>query len=188
MGYDAAWLARQLQKPNYSLAIGSMGVALNGHGQPVGWTPAPRRPGDAESEASALAYARLLISGEPVLALILPYPPSVNHYYHRLPDRVVITQAGRDYRQAVGVAVAQQCPAHPPLTGRLAILIELHAPDRRTRDTDNPEKALLDALTHAGVYEDDGQIDDKRTLRCPRHQPPYVRVTLATCEKGLSYE
>jgi crossover junction endodeoxyribonuclease RusA len=32
-------------------------------------------------------------------------------------------------------------------------------PDRRRRDLDNLLKALLDSIEHAGVYEDDSQID-----------------------------
>lgn len=32
-------------------------------------------------------------------------------------------------------------------------------PDRRKRDLDNLTKALFDALTHAGAYLDDCQID-----------------------------
>ncbi len=38
-----------------------------------------------------------------------------------------------------------------------AILV--YPPDRRARDLDNLGKALLDALTKAGVYGDDSQID-----------------------------
>jgi crossover junction endodeoxyribonuclease RusA len=32
-------------------------------------------------------------------------------------------------------------------------------PDHRRRDLDNIQKPVLDALEHAGVYEDDSQID-----------------------------
>ena len=32
-------------------------------------------------------------------------------------------------------------------------------PDRRRRDLDNLLKPALDALQHAGVYEDDSQVD-----------------------------
>ena len=38
----------------------------------------------------------------------------------------------------------------------------LYPPDARRRDIDNYNKALCDALTHAGVWEDDSQA--KRML------------------------
>jgi crossover junction endodeoxyribonuclease RusA len=39
-------------------------------------------------------------------------------------------------------------------------------PDRRRRDLDNLPKAVLDSLAHAGVYEDDSQIDLLIIRRC----------------------
>ena len=40
----------------------------------------------------------------------------------------------------------------------LAIDIRIHPPDRRRRDIDNMQKALLDAMQHGGAYLDDSQI------------------------------
>jgi crossover junction endodeoxyribonuclease RusA len=40
--------------------------------------------------------------------------------------------------------------------------ILLFPPDARRRDIDNYNKALFDALTHAGIWEDDSQV--KRML------------------------
>jgi crossover junction endodeoxyribonuclease RusA len=37
--------------------------------------------------------------------------------------------------------------------------MSVHAPDRRRRDLDNVLKSTLDSLTHAGVWDDDSQID-----------------------------
>lgn len=51
------------------------------------------------------------------------------------------------------------------LTGRLAVTIHAFPPDRRRRDLDNLMKALLDSLEHAGVYEDDSQIDMLQVFR-----------------------
>lgn len=38
-------------------------------------------------------------------------------------------------------------------------------PDKRKRDLDNVAKATLDALQHAGLYDDDSQIDELRIVR-----------------------
>ena len=38
-------------------------------------------------------------------------------------------------------------------------------PDRRRRDLDNILKALLDSIVHAGVIEDDSQIDEIQITR-----------------------
>lgn len=85
----------------------------------------------------------------------LPWPPSVNTYWRHVGAKVLISAKGREYRREVenalrGVAMT---------AGRLAVEIVAFPPDRRKRDLDNLLKAALDAVTHSGVWEDDGQID-----------------------------
>jgi crossover junction endodeoxyribonuclease RusA len=41
----------------------------------------------------------------------------------------------------------------------LALFIDAYPPDRRRRDLDNIQKAILDSLEKAGAYNDDSQID-----------------------------
>ncbi len=89
--------------------------------------------------------------------LTLPYPPSVNHYWRRVGARTLISREGRRYRTDVCALLAAGGGA--PLRGRLALRIEVCPPDRRRRDLDNVQKAVFDSLQHAGVYEDDSQID-----------------------------
>ena len=52
---------------------------------------------------------------------------------------------------------------------RLEINVHLHAPDKRLRDIDNVLKPLLDALVHAGLFNDDSQVDlitiDRKSTR-----------------------
>lgn len=45
-----------------------------------------------------------------------------------------------------------------PLAGPLDLEVIVYPPDRRRRDIDNLQKALLDALAHGGAYHDDSQI------------------------------
>ena len=98
----------------------------------------------------------------------LPFPPSTNTYYRNISvkgrPRTLISKKGRAYRQSVmaQLAGAQVYP------GRLAVTLDLHPPDRRKRDIDNYTKALLDAITHAGVWGDDSQV---KTLSITMHEP-----------------
>lgn len=114
-----------------------------------------------------------------------------------LAGRTLISERGREYRKQVSAALMataqngaggvlsgtrylgmgdgrKSLPAASNAawrafkTARLAIDIEFRAPDRRKRDIDNAIKGLLDALTHAGVWTDDSQIDDLRIWRSPK--------------------
>lgn len=87
--------------------------------------------------------------------LTLPWPPSVNHYWRSWQGRVLVSKAGREYRELVTLLAG----VRRPLLGRIAVAIQANPPDHRRRDLDNITKALLDALQHAGLYEDDAQID-----------------------------
>lgn len=83
----------------------------------------------------------------------------MNHYWRAVPGRGVIVSAeGRQYRQDVGVQVLIQRAAKK-FAGRLDVAIYAFPPDKRRRDLDNLLKSCLDALTHAGVWLDDSQID-----------------------------
>ena len=44
------------------------------------------------------------------------------------------------------------------MIGPLEVDVIVFPPDRRRRDIDNVQKALLDALQHGGAYDDDSQI------------------------------
>ena len=96
--------------------------------------------------------------------LVLPYPPSVNGYWRHTmiqgKPRVLISAEGRKYRTQVHHAILMHTPSQRKApSGRLAVNITAHAPDRRARDLDNINKGLLDALVHAGVMADDSLID-----------------------------
>lgn len=100
------------------------------------------------------------------MKLTLPYPPSVNHYWRNFRGRMLISREGRAYRHNVCASLAGNGPRKPPAGGRIALAMDAFPPDRRRRDIDNIQKALLDSLAHAGVYEDDSQIDLLLTRRC----------------------
>lgn len=100
--------------------------------------------------------------------LTLPFPPSVNRYWRApnkgpLAGRHLISAKGRAYQSDACAAIIEQLRKLPkPSSAPAAVEIILFPPDARRRDIDNYNKALFDALTHAGIWEDDSQI--KRML------------------------
>ena len=70
----------------------------------------------------------------------------------------MISAKGRAYRNLVAWTMDKDAPKG--ITGRIVLNIDALPPDKRKRDLDNILKALLDALTYAGVWEDDNQIDE----------------------------
>ena len=93
-----------------------------------------------------------------MLSVNLPWPPTANTYYRNVMGKTLISEKGRSYRKAVADQALVQRAAKQ-YSGRLDVEVYAYPPDQRTRDLDNLLKPLLDSLTKAGVWLDDGQID-----------------------------
>ena len=114
----------------------------------------------------------------------LPFPPTTNTYWRHVGPRVLISREGRTFRANVCALLAGgNGPRKPPAGGRIALAMDAFPPDRRRRDLDNLQKPTLDALQHAGVYEDDSQIDLLVTRR--REVVPGGRVEICLDEFPL---
>jgi crossover junction endodeoxyribonuclease RusA len=102
-------------------------------------------------------------TGSDFMKLVLPFPPSVNTYWRApnkgpLKGRHLISEKGRAYQSAACAAIIEQLRCLPkPSSHQLRWRSSL-PPDARRRDIDNYNKALFDALTHAGIWEDDSQV------------------------------
>lgn len=97
--------------------------------------------------------------------IYLPWGPSVNNYWAAGAGKVrYVSKKGRQYRLDTAQCVLEQCPGIY-LSDRLCVDVILYPPDRKRRDLDNHMKALLDAITHAGLWEDDEQIDQLQIYR-----------------------
>jgi crossover junction endodeoxyribonuclease RusA len=125
-------------------------------------------------------------NGNLAIVIKLPFPPSTNQYYRSIRMgrgvRTLVSKRGREYRDAV---VGECCVSHLTNTllgGRLSVTVTLYPPDRRKRDLDNFNKGLLDALTHAGIWGDDSQIDDLRIVRGPVVKGGHVLVEVRELE------
>ena len=99
-----------------------------------------------------------------------------------------MSKKGREYRDAVNVAVANAFEAEDvedprPLLGRLKVVIKATMPDKRRRDIDNINKAALDAMGYAGIYGDDNQIDDLRVIRVDVMKPGCLEVEITEIEQ-----
>lgn len=98
-----------------------------------------------------------------MITLELPFPPSVNHYWRLGKGHFYVSEAGRRYCQYVArAALASRInddwmPPRFPRPSRVRLSIFAHPPDNRIRDLDNLLKVTLDALKHAGLYDDDSQ-------------------------------
>lgn len=72
---------------------------------------------------------------------------------------MVIGGPGREYRSKImQQCVAEQWGSFGPV--KIKVQIVACPPDKRLRDLDNLFKAPLDALTKAGVWIDDSQIQE----------------------------
>ena len=96
--------------------------------------------------------------------MIVPFPPSLNRYYRTYRGRVTIAEAGLNYRKEID-DLMYETGQQKFGNRRVSVDIVANPPDRRRRDLDNMLKAVLDALEHSKIYDNDSQIDDLRIRR-----------------------
>lgn len=96
----------------------------------------------------------------------LPYPPSVNTYWRKFRNRMVISKRGKQYRAQVAYLIHDLKLMRYFNSGdKLRATLLVYPPDRRRRDIDNVQKAVFDALGGHVLYPDDYQIADIRIKR-----------------------
>jgi crossover junction endodeoxyribonuclease RusA len=120
-----------------------------------------------------------------MMKLVLPFPPSVNTYWRAPIGAVGRTPShqrkGGKYQSAACAAIIEQLRRLPkPSTAPAAVEIILYPPDARRRDIDNYNKALFDALTHAGIWEDDSQVKRMLVEWAPQVPGGKVEITIAS--------
>ncbi|HWT40943.1 MAG TPA: RusA family crossover junction endodeoxyribonuclease [Dongiaceae bacterium] len=122
-----------------------------------------------------------------MISLTLPLPPTINHYYGQRPrGGRYIKPAGQAFRQEVAEIVAQA--GYKTIEGRVSLFVAIYPADRRRQDIDNRAKSLQDALTSAGVWLDDEQIDELHMVRKEVIKGGQVKVviTALAVDKGVA--
>lgn len=112
--------------------------------------------------------------------LDLPFPPTLNHDIGANRLRRYRTREYQNFIETVGLIWKINRSPIWDADATYFVTIWFAYNSRRRWDTDNRIKPLFDALTHAGAWRDDSQIDDyfvrkfkpvKGAARC------YVRIT-----------
>ena len=103
-----------------------------------------------------------------LIRLVLPWPPSVNAAWRHTSTggkvHTYLTDKQKKYRLAVCLfALRDRCRHKVP--DIVSVTISLYPPTKHRRDIDNHVKAILDALTAAGVWLDDSQVDELHVYR-----------------------
>jgi crossover junction endodeoxyribonuclease RusA len=123
-------------------------------------------------------------TGSDFMKLVLPFPPSVNTYW-RAPNKGPLKAAISSVRKAGHIRARH---AQRLLSSCVAFLNHHRHQLRwrsffhqmRRRDIDNYNKALFDALTHAGIWEDDSQVKRMLVEWAPQVPGGKVEITIAS--------
>jgi len=89
----------------------------------------------------------------------LPWAPSINGYRAVARNRLITTKRGREYKARAFAELDLQGLTHEELDCRISLSLVLNPPTLAKYDADNYCKAILDALTDAGFWLDDEQVD-----------------------------
>ena len=122
-----------------------------------------------------------MTAGESQTRLYILWNPEniVNNYYSKSKHGGrFISHKGRKFRAEVADAIGEQASG-VFVDHRMLVEIILFPPDKRVRDVDNYNKALLDAISEAGLWEDDQLIDQLFVYRGEvrsRNGSCYVRI------------
>lgn len=104
----------------------------------------------------------------------LPYPPSVNDYWHHnRQGRTFLSPAARAFKSVVMLRLRVE-GVRQPVLGPVVVRLWVYRP-RRRGDLDNVLKATLDALKGA-AFVDDGQVVELHARRLEDKAFPRVEV------------
>lgn len=88
----------------------------------------------------------------------IPFPPTVNHYYIKTGRRFILSKKYHDFICETKLKWIEAGKPSVANNEAVILLIELNARDKRRYDADNRIKAVQDAMTKIGVWQDDSQV------------------------------
>ena len=92
----------------------------------------------------------------------LPYPPTVNHYHQPVRQgrgvRIIKGAKARAYQADAVAAITAAGLDAEGIDGQVRITITLNPPTLARYDVDGRPKGILDAITAAGFWLDDSQV------------------------------
>ena len=94
---------------------------------------------------------------------LLPFPPSVNRLWRFNGPRMYRTKVYTDWAEDSVRHLQQQQMPPAPIDYPIAIELAVGQPDKRKRDIDNVNKAVLDLLEHVDILENDHYVHDLRS-------------------------
>lgn len=104
------------------------------------------------------------------LVIVPGLPPSLwSAYGRRRNGGLFLTDRAASWKVAAAIE-ARRVFKGPPLAGRLGVSILFKTKGRGRWDADNRLKVTLDAMTEAGLWEDDRLIDDLQVRVEPGHK------------------
>lgn len=115
--------------------------------------------------------------GQRTVNLILPMPPSTNHYWGLAVSKkgrpfLYLTQEARAYKALIKDIAGLETLIYSEVSVTLKVFRA-----RRAGDLENREKVLLDALQET-VYANDRQIVEKHSYRFEDPKRPRVEVEI----------
>jgi len=117
--------------------------------------------------------------------LTLPISPSINNYFgthckFTYPS-IYIKTKGKEYRKTINTYITKnnlKLRANIPLS----LKITIHPARNNKWDLDNRLKSLLDALTHAEVWEDDSLIHKMTIEKAPKVKDGQIIIEISKYE------
>ena len=102
-------------------------------------------------------------------------PISVNLYYKKFRNRIIISQAGQSFRQSVLDSIKN----YQKISGPISLEVFCYFSDFRKRDIDNILKPLIDCLKN-NLFDDDDMIFDLSIHKVINSSSDYFTIHISS--------